>query len=247
MHRPRPVAVAVALASSVYALARADLQDAKSPRSEVASVKLGKPLEGGGTLAGAHYFSGKATYDLTLKGLLMEAYKKKYDQISGPAWLDSERYEIIAKYPEGTKIEDVRLMLRNLLTERFGLQVHFYSKETPVYALKLGNTPPKLRMARPDERVTIRTTPGHLTGTRIGVARIADYMSIYLGVPVVDMTGLLGEYDLELQWEPSSAKPGRDTDIITAARTQLGLQVVRAVVPIDYLVVDHANRVPVQN
>ena len=113
-----------------------------APAFDVASVKSRGPLQGGDTLEGARYFPNKATYDLTFRGLLMVAYKKKYNQRSGPAWIDSEHYEIAAKFPERTPTDTVRLMLQNLLFERFGLKVHTYSKTVARFALRAAKPGP---------------------------------------------------------------------------------------------------------
>ena len=66
---------------------------------------------------------------MTLKILLTEAYDVKPYQVTGPGWLDSERYDVIAKVPPGSSKEQVNAMWRNLLAERFGLMLHHESKE----------------------------------------------------------------------------------------------------------------------
>src|SRR3974390_695603 len=65
---------------------------------------------------------GRVDYaGVTLKNLLSSAYSVKPSQISGPGWLDSERYDIVAQIPEGASKDQFNLMLQNLLTERFML------------------------------------------------------------------------------------------------------------------------------
>jgi uncharacterized protein (TIGR03435 family) len=88
---------------------------------------------------------GRITYNgVTLKMLLKRAYDISPDQISGPDWLDSERYDIVAKVPPGTTPEQFRLMLQNLLAERFELRQHRETKTLPVYLLTVANNGPKL-------------------------------------------------------------------------------------------------------
>ncbi len=56
-------------------------------------------------------------------------------QVSGPTWMDTERFDIVAKVPRDASKDDVKLMLQNLLTERFKLTLHREKKDLPMYAL----------------------------------------------------------------------------------------------------------------
>ena len=80
-----------------------------------------------------------------LKGLLALAYDVKAYQISGPAWFDTERYDIVAKVPAGATMEEVNMMLRNLLADRFGVVVHHDSKEFQVEELTVAKGGPKFK------------------------------------------------------------------------------------------------------
>ena len=82
---------------------------------------------------------------MSLKTLMMNAYDVKALQIVGPAWLDTERFEINAKLPPNTTREQFRVMLQNLLAERFKLAIHRESKELPMYALEVAKGGPKLK------------------------------------------------------------------------------------------------------
>lgn len=104
---------------------------------EVATVKKFEPPQPGGR--GMFYFGvrggpgtndpGRITWSgATLKNLLMAAYDVRSYQVSGPAWLDTERYDIVAKVPAGATKEQVKIMWRNLLAERFGVALHRVSK-----------------------------------------------------------------------------------------------------------------------
>jgi uncharacterized protein (TIGR03435 family) len=66
-------------------------------------------------------------------------------QISGPGWLDSERYDIVAKVPRGATKAECKLMMQNLLAERFKLMLHREKKDLPMYALVVGKNGPKLK------------------------------------------------------------------------------------------------------
>ena len=79
-----------------------------------------------------------------MRELLMRAFGVKYYQVSGPAWIDSERYEIAAKVPPNAAPAMLPLMLQSLLTERFGLVARLETRELPVYALEIAKNGPKL-------------------------------------------------------------------------------------------------------
>ena len=71
----------------------------------------------------------------------------KLDQISGPDWLATERYDSTAKVPPGTTVEQLRLMLQRLLAERFQVRLHRETKTLPVYYLTVAKNGPKLQPA----------------------------------------------------------------------------------------------------
>jgi uncharacterized protein (TIGR03435 family) len=85
----------------------------------------------------------------TLKTLLMNAYGVKNYQITGPPWLDTERFNIVAKVPPGTTKEQVLIMWQNLLAERFQLKLHRETREIPVYELVVGKNGPKMKESGP--------------------------------------------------------------------------------------------------
>jgi uncharacterized protein (TIGR03435 family) len=144
----------------LFAVARgAGQTEARAPEFEVASVKQldakdSKPMpnlpsfiqmirgfEGGP----GSKDPGRINYhDVTLKMVLAHAYDCKPERISGPDWIDSERYTIVAKLAPDTTREQLRMMLQKLLTERFQMTVHREAKEMPVYWLKVAKRGAKL-------------------------------------------------------------------------------------------------------
>jgi uncharacterized protein (TIGR03435 family) len=87
---------------------------------------------------------------LSLANLICLAYNVKPYQVQGPDWMSAERFDVIAKLPEGASPEQVPQMLQALLAERFQLKVHRESKEHSVYALVVGKNGPKLKESPPD-------------------------------------------------------------------------------------------------
>ncbi len=131
---------------------------AGKPAFEVASVRPSAPLDmqklaaqiqaGSMPRMGAHVDAARAEYDyMSLKDLVANAYKVKAYQVTGPAWLSSERFDIVAKIPEGATKDDAPAMLQTLLEERFKLVAHKSKEEHPVLALTVGKGGPKLKEA----------------------------------------------------------------------------------------------------
>jgi uncharacterized protein (TIGR03435 family) len=95
---------------------------------------------------------GRINYPFaSLKYLLFTAFNVKDFQISGPPWLDTEHFEIIATMPPSTTKEQFRVMLQNLLAERFKLAIHRDSKDLPMYSLVVNKGSPKLKVSDPSE------------------------------------------------------------------------------------------------
>jgi len=266
---------------------------------EVSSIKPSSPPPVGQVNVGVHIDGAQVHYSyFSLKDYIRSAYQVKDFQVSGPAWLASERFEIAAKLPEGAAREQVPAMLRALLEDRFQLKLHRESKEFPVYALVLGKTPLKLKESPLDEdganpeggRGAINVTAtGGRGGTRIDygrgsyfsmadnrfeirkltMANLADMLARFVDHPVVDMTGLKGNYDCALEFTPDDFRAMMiraaisagvtlppeamralegvsDVSLFTALQAQ-GLKLESRKAPLDVLVIDHVERTPTSN
>jgi uncharacterized protein (TIGR03435 family) len=94
---------------------------------------------------------GQITYvNVPLRNIVMNAYGVKNFQISGPGWLDTGHFDVLAKVPKGATEEDLKIMLQNLLAERFQLKLHREKKELPIYALVVARNGPKLKESAED-------------------------------------------------------------------------------------------------
>ena len=82
--------------------------------------------------------------NVTLMTLLMRAYGLKYRQISVPAWLAGDHYDVKAKLPESTTKDQIPRMLQSLLAERFGLKIHRESRAESGYALTIAKGGPRM-------------------------------------------------------------------------------------------------------
>lgn len=147
--------IGAGLALAMAALAQTPA--APAPRSfDVASIKPAPPLtpelvasgklHAGLSIDGARVDIGF----LSLSDLIRAAYKLKSYQVTGPDWLSGQRFDILAKMPEGATKDDVPQMLQALLVERFKLTVHRETKEHSVYALMVGKNGLKMKEAAAD-------------------------------------------------------------------------------------------------
>jgi uncharacterized protein (TIGR03435 family) len=150
--------LAVGLCSLAQAKPAADAKPLEAQQEfEVASIKASAlpgrgPIRLGSQGGPGSGDPGRVTYSFsTIRDLMVEAYSIKRNQISGgPSWLDSERFDIVAKVPAGATKEQVKVMLQNLLVERFKLALHRETKEMPIYALVVGAKGPKLKSSVAD-------------------------------------------------------------------------------------------------
>jgi uncharacterized protein (TIGR03435 family) len=119
---------------------------AAPPAFEVASVKPAAPQTDGNRFVRMGGDAGRVDYaNVSLKQVLAKAYDVKSYQVTGPSWLDTERYDIVAKVPDGVAKEQIPAMLQALLAERFHMSIHRESKEQSVYAIVVGKGELKLK------------------------------------------------------------------------------------------------------
>ncbi len=174
-------------------------------------------------------------------------------QFKGPDWWDLENFDISAKFPPGTSDSDVLLMLQRLLDERFRLRLHHESREFSAYALVVDKRGAKVRRTAAPGPYRFSARDGHGVGTSVTTAMLANRLSKEVGRPVVDFTGLTGQFDLTLDWKPETMQPEKAEalsdrpSIFAALQEQLGLKLEPRKLSLDVLVVDAGVKVPVGN
>ena len=189
--------------------------------------------------------------------------------VGGPDWVRATRFDITARAPNANATRDeLAAMARNLLAERFKLTLRTETHETSGYALVLARpgTRPTLRASALDcESVRAAKVRGdtvaptsdsacvisvgqnglvwRLAAGGIELTRLAELLSPRAGAPVVDATGLKGQFDIMLEFSTDpSAAPGSDpVSIFTALGEQLGLRLERRRVPMEVLVIDRVE------
>jgi uncharacterized protein (TIGR03435 family) len=124
-------------------------QDPSGIKFEVASVKVATRDDDAPTIIRGGPGTPdpeRVTYQrINLNRLLCVAYGLDFDQIFGPSWVGSELYTLNATVPPGASKEQLKLMLRDLLAERFHLKLHFIKKDFAVYELSVAKGGPKLK------------------------------------------------------------------------------------------------------
>jgi uncharacterized protein (TIGR03435 family) len=228
-------------------------QDAEPPAFDVASVK---PNRTGNSNTHIGHDGGTLTMtNATLKYCILRAYGVADAQVSGPAWLDTERYDIVAKAAADAISDQHPLRLRALLAERFKLAVHRETKEASVYALVVAKNGPKLTKeeAGDSREGDVASGPGHVTAKAVSMNHLAVFLAgprAALGRVVVNQTGLDGVYSFNLDWTPDGGNPSAPDSpppILAALQEQLGLKVEMRKAPVEMLFVDHVEKIPTEN
>lgn len=210
------------------------------PSFDVASVKASKSSASGAIAIGFTAAHGEVSMTgSTLKHCIAWAYSLGDDRIAGPEWIDSERFDILAKAADPAPQDQLRLMLRSLLAERFKLALHSSKKVAPVYALVVGSKGPKIHEVAADGPPRYYPGKTGVHAEKISMARFAEVLAGRVEFPVIDATGLAGVYDIKLDWSPDeTAGPS----VFTAVQGQLGLKLEARHAPVEILVVDHVER-----
>ena len=207
----------------------------------------------------------------TLVDLINFAWNLESNRVlRGPAWLDFDRFDINARAPRGTSVEDFRLMLRALLSDRFALTAHTDTKPMPAYVLTVAKGGLKMKPsektgddgeghgchspAQPANQAAGGPSYNILDCHNIPVSELPDDLrgwgGNYISFPVVNQTGLTGSYDFEIKWTGRGQLARAGADGITmfdAVEKQLGLKLEAKPAPLPVLYVDAANEKPTPN
>lgn len=236
------VRTAIAFAMIMRIPAGAQNGTPAEPQFEVASIKPSEPGSRGPTFYNPTR-ERFAIETITTKSLVAYAYDVRDFQISGgPKWFDSDEYDIVAKPQGDASNERVLAMARGLLAERFNLKLHHESKEMSVLALTVAKGGLKLHPSGSTNGPEVRGGKGRLIARNVTMGLLAAQLaSRVLDRPVLDQTGVAGEFDINLQWTPDD-RPDRGPSIFTALEEQLGLKLVSQKGAVDVLVVDQVEK-----
>jgi len=245
---------------------------------EVASVKRSGP-DSGNEMRGGPGTQDPITFrytSATIEDLIVNAYRVEYYQVSSSVPIDRDYFDVNAKIPPGATKQQFRVMLQNLLADRFGLRLRREVREFSGYALivaksglkindrttagatkAIAESFPEIPPGKPDMRVIEVPRNGYhlvrLRAQQMPISELARGIHVPGEELIVDQTGLSGKYNFTLEY----AYGGSATDdvpeappapsIFTALQAQLGLQLVSKRVLLDVLVVESFSRIPTEN
>jgi uncharacterized protein (TIGR03435 family) len=198
--------------------------------------------------------------------LIANAYGLDASNVQGgPSWLETDRFDVIAKAAPTTSPATLKLMLRFLLTDRFKLVTHTGSTPMPAFVLTSGKGPEKMKQSEDSGDADCKYTGSknptadavpliafscHHTTMEAFAQNLRNWTRNYLTDPVVDSTGLKGSWDFDIKWTPQPLlqKAGADgISIFDAVDKQLGLKLERQTAPRPVLIVDSVNQRPTPN
>src|SRR5580698_2897540 len=198
----------------------------------------------------------------SLVDLIQTAWDVNADNVvGGPDWLDLKRFDVIATAPADSRPDTLRMMLRELLADRFQLAVHQDMKEFPAYAITVGK---KLQIKRanaeetgcqarqngkPSEPVVFDCRNMTMAAFAKAIPGMRGSSGYLFNYQVVDRTGLKGAWDFTVTWSPRTsvlpiATVGETVTIFDAFEKQLGLNLKLTSVPAPVVVVDHVSERP---
>ncbi len=163
--------------------------------------------------------------------------------------MDSARFNIDAKLPAGAPRDQMPMMMRALLADRFKLAFHRETKQLKEYALVVAKGGAKLSASSEDDRARAGSSQGDRMIKCFGmpVSTLAQMLISAVEAPVIDRTGITGNYNFDLKFAPLSA--GADDSLPTifaVLQDQLGLRLEAIKGPVEVLVIDGAER-PAEN
>jgi uncharacterized protein (TIGR03435 family) len=226
---------------------------------EVASAKPSQHQVGPDYNNQITYSAGEFTgRNVTLQRLVAEAYHCQRNQVIGPPWLERNEYDIVARLPEGATPDQIPLMLRGFLSDRFHLKAHNENRPMRVYQITVAPGGPRIHPVQPGD-----PTPAgsglHFHGD---MREFADLLAVQISMPaptsadvpviagpptpVLDKTGLEGIYDFSVDLRLEIGTDGF-TFWKRVLDDQLGLKIESTKADIPVVVVDDAEKIPSAN
>jgi uncharacterized protein (TIGR03435 family) len=249
----------------------AQAQEASPLSFEVATIRGTDPTNP--TPPAIRYLGSRLQItNMTLQELISIDYDlnfaSKQRVIGGPGWMQSERFDVIAKEDEVLmkRLHDLptseqgdanRQLIRALLTERFGLKAHQEQRILTTYILEVAKDGPKLSSGILDAHLSSSIPQSRVNMMGIGwmqahntdmtlFAKVIGSQAELNGRTVVDKTGLKGRYDFTLRWAPATLAENEDTDpspsLFSALQKQLGLRLTTKKNTVDVLLVDSVEK-----
>jgi uncharacterized protein (TIGR03435 family) len=216
---------------------------------DVASVKPSDPNATGGWV----YFLPGGRFQVVncqLIFIIQQVYGlKEYQIVDAPKWISDwkSRFNIEAKGDPSAPRDQLKIMAKALLAERFQLKVHRETRELSVYTMVAAKKGFNLHVAKDEPD---RLYAGGIENVSPGVKRgrkvtMEDFIRVFereVNRPILDGTGYKDVFDFRLEWAPEGVPPSEDArpSLFEALQQELGLKLELRKAPVEVLVVDHA-------
>jgi uncharacterized protein (TIGR03435 family) len=230
-------------------LASAALSNAAPPAFAVASIRPSQaPVEFEHDGAIQTSPGSLIMRDVMISSCIKWAYIVQDSQISGPELLSSARYDIVAKADTPVGDEQLRLMLRTLLADRFKLVFHSENKELPAFVMTLAKGEHKFHESVGDGPTIRQNSATGTIAKSITMREFTDFIAGPLQRPVVDMTGLNGKYDFVLDFTPylpdneRAMRPDFMNILFAALQGELGIKLESRKTQVEVMVIDRVEK-----
>lgn len=175
-------------------------------------------------------------------------------QVNGPDWIDQQHYDIVAKAGGQASDQQMRAMFRTLLADRFQLAVHKQTKDAQAWVVSVAKGGPKFKESPEDGESSIVPDRNRMqiVVQRTTVSQLVEFLAPILRAPILDQTALKGKYDVTIAVEKYI--PDHPTGIadmvnviVTGMQQELGLKLEERKMPVEFVVIDRAERSPTEN
>ena len=188
--------------------------------------------------------------DVTVSTCIKWAYGVQQSQISGPAWIASDHFDIEAKPDEPASEAQMKAMMQTLLADRFKLTFHRQSKELKSFALTVAKGGSKMQKAAVDGPSSRQNSDMGTVVKSMTMREWGDFLAGVAELPVVDKTGLEGRYDFSLDFSPYLPKEQNEhPDVVyilnQAMPAEIGLRLEPVKETVEVMVVDHVEKASV--
>jgi uncharacterized protein (TIGR03435 family) len=190
--------------------------------------------------------------DVTVDSCIKWAYDVQNSQIAGPAWMDSDRYDITAKSDGPAHEDEMKKMLQALLADRFHLTFHREQREMKALVLSVASSGSKLKpAAAPDAPPFRQNSANGSIAKSMPIREWANFIAGPLQMPVIDETGLTGKYDFAIDFTPYLPDPGKSMSdtrpdgtalIKIVMHDQMGLDIAGRKASVEVMVIDQVTK-----
>lgn len=254
------------------AAAAQQLVTSDGPKFEVVSIRevprnappLLRDPDASSVLPGGQYTDPR----VTLGSMIVFAYGiRSYLQLQGlPAWAQDGSFAVTARPPAdfpalspSANREQVRLMMRSMLADRFHLRLHTETRQERIMKLEVAKGGIKIKEVDPpvppakEGRVNaaVGDRDGRMIGNKATMSGMVAALVIFLKRPVTDATGLTGYYDFDIKWSAPDVADGRPATpglgaegiglLVSVLQSQFGLRLSSAIGPVEHWIVDQVE------